>query len=239
MSRNASLSKPGVSHDDAQASRNRTVTYQVVIGPLADVARLHAQVLERLGGLVNDLVVELALDLVGGHDVPPDEAVEQPGGRLQERLGHVDVPAPLVDFAVDQLGDLGRRVVLGAEQLIGLGRRVVVVQHLLERLTDVDDLQYTSGYSHFTCFGPCTYMHRPVPLLHVVRCEEVRDAGELQQQPVFEAEHRGRPDNGGLGEDIPHHFLGITLEASQTLSHHVVRPRSGVGSYLGREELGG
>lgn len=114
--------------------------YQVMIGPLADVAGLDAQVLERLGRLVNDLVVELALDLVGRHDVPPEQAVEQAGGRLQDPLGHVDVAAALEDFPVDQLGDLGRRVVLGAVQLEGLGRRLIVVQNLLKRLTDVDDL---------------------------------------------------------------------------------------------------
>jgi hypothetical protein len=111
-----------------------------MIGPLADVAGLDAQVLERLGRLVDDLVVELTLDLVGRHDVPPEQAIEQAGDGLQDPLGHVDVPAPLEDFPVDQLGDLGRRVVLGAVQLKGLGRRLVVVQDLLERLTDVDDL---------------------------------------------------------------------------------------------------
>jgi len=114
--------------------------YQVMISPLADVAGLDAQVLERLGRLVNDLVVELALDLVGRHDVPPKQAVDQTSSRLQDALGHVNVAAPLEDFAVDQLGDLGRRVVLGAVQLKGLGRRLVVVQDLLERLTDIDDL---------------------------------------------------------------------------------------------------
>ncbi len=115
-------------------------THQVVISPLADVGGLDAQVLERLGGLVDDLVVELALDLVGRHDVPPEEAVEQAGGGLQDALGDVDVAAALEDFAVDQLGDLGCRVVLGAVQFEGLRGRLVVVEHLLERLTDVDGL---------------------------------------------------------------------------------------------------
>lgn len=54
-------------------------------------------------------------------------------------------------------------------------------------------------------------MHRPVPLLHVVCCEEIGDAGELQQQVVLEAEHGRRPDNGGFGEDVPRHLFAIAL----------------------------
>lgn len=56
-------------------------------------------------------------------------------------------------------------------------------------------------------------MHGPVPLLHVVRREEVYDAGELQQQVVLETEDGRRPDNGGLGEDFPRHPLGMALQA--------------------------
>ena len=55
-------------------------------------------------------------------------------------------------------------------------------------------------------------MHRPVSLLHVVGCEEVRDAGQLQQQPVLVTEHRSGSDDGGLGEDVPDYLLAPALE---------------------------
>jgi hypothetical protein len=73
-------------------------------------------------------------------------------------------------------------------------------------------------------------MHRPVPLLHVVCCEEVRDAGEPQQQAVLEAEHRGWPDNRGLGEDVADDPLGTALHPSQRLfnTHTMVDRKRGI-----------
>lgn len=66
-------------------------------------------------------------------------------------------------------------------------------------------------------------MHRPVPLLHVVGCEEVGDAGQLQEKPVLETEHRGGSDDGGLGEDVPNHVLSAALEAKlEALVRHVI-----------------
>jgi len=129
----------GVSKIQSTGERKRT--YQIVVGPLADIGGLHAQVLEGLGRRVNDLIVELAFDLVARKaGVPPEDAVDELSQGLQDRLGQVDVPALLVDFAIDQLGDLGHRVLAGAVQFEGLAGRAVVVEHALEGLADFVDL---------------------------------------------------------------------------------------------------
>ena len=44
-------------------------------------------------------------------------------------------------------------------------------------------------------------MNGPVSFLHVVRGEEVHDVCQPKEQVVLEAEHRGGPNNSGLGED--------------------------------------
>lgn len=121
-----------------------TRTYQVVVGQVGQLIRLNAQVLEGLGSRVDLLVHELPLHLVGGHGGPPDELVQVVGQGLQGALGDVDVAAVLDDFAVDQLGNLGGRVVLGAVKLIGLTGGRVVVEHELEGSTDVDGLYSVS-----------------------------------------------------------------------------------------------
>jgi len=59
-----------------------------------------------------------------------------------------------------------------------------------------------------------TYVHGPELLPHMVGSEEVSDAGQLQQEPVLEAEHRGRPDNGGLWEDMAGHLFSDTLQGA-------------------------
>ena len=98
-------------------------------GQTAQLRRLDAQVLERLGAGINDLVDELALNLVRGERVPPEDPVEDIGHGLNQHLGHVQVPPFLDDLAVDELGDLGGGVVCRAVQLIGLLRRGVVFDH--------------------------------------------------------------------------------------------------------------
>ena len=115
-------------------------TYQIVIGKVLDITRGDAKILEGLGRLVDDLVVELPLDLVGRHHGPPDRLVHNPGHGLQDRLGDIDVPPLLEDFAVDHLGDLLGGVVRGSVELICLRRRRVVKEDGLESLTDIIDL---------------------------------------------------------------------------------------------------
>ena len=105
---------------------------------------LHTQVFEGLGFWVDHLVDELALDLVGRQGVPPQVLVDVVGEGLEEGLGDVDVAALLDDFAVDQLGNLGGGVVLGAVKLVGLTGGAVVVQHALERATDINGLDWVS-----------------------------------------------------------------------------------------------
>lgn len=78
-------------------------------------------------------------------------------------------------------------------------------------------------------------MHRPVPLLHVVGCEEVRDAGQLQQQPVLVAEHGCGSDDGGLREDVPRHLLAPALKPE--LERVVHKGYRAYGIYLGGIEF--
>lgn len=109
-------------------------------GQGAELDRLNVEVLERLGVGVDHLVDELTLHLVGGDGGPPEELVQVVRQRLEDGLGHVDVTAVLDDFAVDQLGNLGGGVVLGAVQLEGLTDGAVVVQHALQSSTDINGL---------------------------------------------------------------------------------------------------
>lgn len=102
---------------------------------------VHTEVLEGLGGRVNHLVNELALHLVGGQGVPPQELVGVVREGLEESLGDVDVTALLDDFTVDQLGDFGGGVVLGAVQLEGLAGGAVIMQHSLQSGTDINGLE--------------------------------------------------------------------------------------------------
>jgi len=178
----------------------------------ADITSLDAKVLEGLGGLINELVVELPLNLVGRHDGPPQRLVDKSGNRLENLLGHVDVPALLHDFPVDHLGDLGSRVLLGAVELIRLRGSAVVQANLLERLTNIDNLQscQINPAVHRLVIEQA-YVDRAVPLLHVVGSQDVDDAGKLEEKVVLEAEHGGGPDDGGLGEDAADSLLAAGL----------------------------
>ena len=102
--------------------------------------RLNAKILEGLRRRVDMLVDELPLNLIRRHGVPPDVLVEVVRDGLQQRLGNVEVSAVLDDLAVNQFGNLARRVFLWSVQLIGLAGGVVVVQHALETGADIDGL---------------------------------------------------------------------------------------------------
>ena len=107
---------------------------------LAQLSRLNAKVLERLGRRVNVLVHELPLNLVGGHDRPPEVLVQVVSHGLEHGLGQVDVTSVLDDFAVHQLRNLSRRVVLGSVELVSLSHGAVVVQHMLKSSANVGGL---------------------------------------------------------------------------------------------------
>ncbi len=62
------------------------------------------------------------------------------------------------------------------------------------------------------------YVDGPKPLLHVVRCEEVHDTGELEEQVVLKAKDGRRPHNRGLGEDVPRHTLTNALRGELGVS---------------------
>jgi hypothetical protein len=47
----------------------------------------------------------------------------------------------------------------------------------------------------------------PEALLHVFGGKNIGDASELVKEVVFEAEHRGRANNGRLGIDVADNFL--------------------------------
>lgn len=61
-----------------------------------------------------------------------------------------------------------------------------------------------------------TYVNWPVSLSLVVGSEKVERAREFEKKVVLETEHRGRSDNGCLGEDTPDSLLSAAL-------HHIVR----------------
>ena len=116
-------------------------TYQVVVGEVGDICRFDAEVLEGLGVRIDDLVVELTLNLIGRHDGPPKGLVHETSDGLQNLLRNIDMAPPLVDLAVNHLGDLSGAVGLGAVKLVSLGSSRIVEEHLLKSLTNVDDLK--------------------------------------------------------------------------------------------------
>lgn len=183
----------GYQYLEASLRTKSVKTYHVVVCELADVTRLDTKVLERLGVLIDDLVNVLHLDLLFRDNWPPQQLVQDDSNRLQDLPGHVDVLALVEDFSVDHLGNLGSRVFLGAVQLVGLRSRVVVVEHQFKSMADIDRVD------------------GPVPLLHVVRCEEVGDASELQKKVVFETECWCGPHNGRFRVDAPDNLLTTTL----------------------------
>jgi len=102
------------------------MAYQVVVGELADVTGLNAQVLECLCCRIDGLVDELAINVLGRQDWPPKCPIEQAGDGLQDCLRDVDMRALFEDFSVDELRDLRGRVVFRPKQLKGLGRCAVI-----------------------------------------------------------------------------------------------------------------
>lgn len=116
------------------------MTYQVVEGEVAELGGLHTKVFECLSSLVNLLVNELPLHLIGGDGVPPEELVQVVCHRLQDSLGDVDVAAVLDDFTVNQLSKFRSRVVLRPIELESLAGSGVVVEHQLERGANINDL---------------------------------------------------------------------------------------------------
>lgn len=102
-----------------------------------DVSRLDVEILERLRRGINLLIDELSLNLLLRHDVPPDQLVQPVRDGLEDGARHVDVAAVLDDFLVDELGNLLGGVELRSVEFEGLGRGAIVVEHLLERMTDV------------------------------------------------------------------------------------------------------
>lgn len=184
------------------------MAYQVLVGEVGDVARLDAEVLEGLRVLVNDLVVELALNLVGGAEGPPQSPVQDTKKGLHHGFGQVDVTALLDDLTVDKLRNLLHAVLLGAVELEGLAGGRVVVADLLECLTDVDDVDGEEALGHVVCG------------------EDVGRSGQTVQKTVLEAEHGRRPDDGGLREDLTGDALGVVLrleELGRVFRMHGVR----------------
>lgn len=97
------------------------------------------------------------------------------------------------DVAVDNVRQLGHGVLLRAKELKGLAGRAVVVGDGLQGLADVDNV------------------HGAEALRHVVGREEVGDAGELEEEAVFEAEHGRGAHDRGFGEDEACVFFGAAL----------------------------
>ena len=118
----------------------RNSTYEVVVDEVADLTRLDAKILECLCCVVDDLVMELSLNLVGRRDGPPQQLVQETSDGLENGLGHIDVSALLVNFPVHKLSNLGRRIILRPIELESLRGGGVVVEHELQSLANIDDL---------------------------------------------------------------------------------------------------
>merc|ERR1712054_320865 len=166
---------------------------QIVVCKVSNVAGHNVQILKGLGLGVNDLVQELALDLVGRDRPPVEVLVEETSHGFQDGLGDVDVTALLVDLLVDHAGNLRELVLLGTVQLKGLRGRRVVVQHLLQGRTNVNGV------------------NRPELLLPVVGSKEVQDTGQLEEDVVLETKDGRRSDNCRLREDVPGNLLTTSL----------------------------
>jgi hypothetical protein len=189
-------------------------TYEVVEGKVGQIRRLNAEILERLCAGIDHLVDELALHLVGRHGRPPEVLVQVKGKRLKHGLGEVDVAAVLDDFPVDNLGDFDSRVLLGSVKLVCLASSKVIVEHTLERTSDINGLKKKVSKVLQIVLG-CAYVNWPVSLLHVVRSKEVSDASKLVKQIILISEQRSRADNSGFRVDFPHKTLTPTLGAEE------------------------
>lgn len=54
-------------------------------------------------------------------------------------------------------------------------------------------------------------MYGPVPLLHLIRGEQVSDTGQLKQQLVLKAKEWRRSHDRRLGEDIPGNLFTLAF----------------------------
>lgn len=129
-----------VSHGRKVVDGRSTIFTEVLVRQIIYRSRFDAEVFERPGSRVDDLVVHLALDFGAAADGPPDELVEDFQDSLSDRQRDVDVVPSLHDFLVHDLGKFGHRVVLGAVQLICLGGCGVVIDHLFESHADINNL---------------------------------------------------------------------------------------------------
>lgn len=120
--------------------RQELQAYQIVVGEVGDIRRLHAEILEGLGLGVDHLIHKLTLDLVGREGVPPEIAVEKTSDGLQEGLGNVDVSSLLEDLLVNHGSNLGQAVLLGSVELKGLTSGTVIVENSLQSSANIDRL---------------------------------------------------------------------------------------------------
>jgi len=74
-------------------------------------------------------------------------------------------------------------VLARSKELICLSGGMVIVSHDLEGTSNIDN------------------MNRPELLLPVIGAEHIGTASNRMQEPVLEAEHRRRANNGSFGED--------------------------------------
>lgn len=84
-------------------------------------------------------------------------------------------------------------------------------------------------------------MNRPELLLHVVCSKKVEHRSKLQKQAVFIAEHRGRPHERSLREDIACYLFSTPLRTisfypsvgtNSSLSTDLCRIKLGWGSWI-------
>jgi hypothetical protein len=115
--------------------------YQVVECQAADISWFDAKVLECLRREVNFLINKFPFDLIGRQDWPPQSSVQDCRSRLENGLRDIDMSAMLDNLLIDQFSNLCRGVILGAVELEGLRGSIVILEHFLKGLANVDSLQ--------------------------------------------------------------------------------------------------
>ena len=72
---------------------------------------------------------------------------------------------------------------------------------------------FLSGHilSKDVCSTWLTYVYGPIPLLHVVRCQEVGYRRQSMKKAILEAKDGSRTNDGCFRKDTAHNFLTSSL----------------------------
>lgn len=181
-----------------ESLENSPVVSDVLVRHVVQFARRDSEISESLSSPIDFLVDELPLNLIGVVCRPPD-FVQYCGCGLRDGLGKVNAPSLLQNHAVDEMGNLVLGILTRSEELERLTSGGVIVSHDLESTTNIN------------------HMHGSGLLLPRVGTDEVSAPGNGVEESVLVTEHRGGPDDGGLGEDIAGLDLSLSLAVADQL----------------------